>query len=347
SPMCRPGLEALAGYWAVQSTTGVLTEPDYMRLVERARLRMALLIGADPSEIGWVQNTSTAMNLVAHGLDWQAGDNVVTIQGEFPANVYPWLGLKRLDVETRFVEQRNGRVLVDDIAAAIDGRTRLLSVSFVEFATGFRNDLAALGQLCQDRGILFNVDAIQGLGALRLNVHGMGIHFMGAGAHKWLLGPQGVGMFYVRRDVLDLLRPITANWFSVVARDEHLNYGQSWVDAASRIEGSTSNLSGLVAFDAVLGMLHEVGIPYIEGRVLSLNSRLLDGLETRGYEIASSRLPGECSGVVCFRAKGDPKDILARALAEKIAVAVRVGVVRVSPHFYNTEDEIDSFLALL
>jgi selenocysteine lyase/cysteine desulfurase len=345
--MPQPGLDALARYWEGQSTRGVLNELDYFPVIDYAREKMARLLGVDDCEVGWVQNTATAISLVANGLEWQRGDNVVTVQGEFPANVYPWLGLSRWGVETRFVQKRGGCVSVDDVAALMDERTRLLSISFVDFGTGVRNDLAALGQLCEERGVLFNVDAIQGLGALRLDPHGCGIHFLGAGAHKWLLGPQGVGVFYVRKDVLERLHPLTANWYSVVDKHDHLNYGQPWVESAARVEGSTPNVSGLVAFDAVLKMLLDVGPTRIEERVLGLSGRLMEGLLARGYDVVSSSEPARRSGVVCFRAKGDPMDLLARAQAEKIVIAVRVGVVRVSPHFYNSEDEIDSLLALL
>jgi cysteine desulfurase/selenocysteine lyase len=347
SALPRPGLDALTRYWEGQSTRGFLNELEYFNTVTSAREKIARLIGADAAEIGWVQNTSMAINLVANGLTWQEGDNVVTVHGEFPANVYPWLGLKRLGVETRLVPMRDGRVLVDDIRDAMDDHTRLLSISFVDFATGFRNDLAVLGQLCEERGVLFNVDAIQGLGALQLDVHQVGIHFLGAGVHKWLMGPEGLGVFYCRKDMLDRLWPITANWLSVVKPEEMLEYGQPWVDAASRVEGSTWNLSGIVAFDAVLDMILEVGLARIEPRIMELTGRLMDGLLSRGYEVVSSPAPHERSGIVCFRAKGDPMDLLARAEAENIVVAVRVGVVRVSPHFYNTEEEIDRFLTLL
>lgn len=347
SPMPQPGLDALARYWEGQSTRGVLNEPDYFPVIDQAREKMARLLGVDDCEVGWVQNTAAAIGLVANGLEWRDGDNVVTVQGEFPANVYPWLGLNRWGVETRFVQKRDECVSIDDVAAMMDERTRLLSISFVDFRTGVRNDLAALGQLCEERGVLFNVDAIQGLGALRLDPHGWGIHFLGAGAHKWLLGPQGVGVFYVRKDVLERLHPLTANWFSVVDKHDHLNYGQPWVESAARVEGSTPNVSGLVAFDAVLKMILDAGPERIEERVLSLAGRLMEGLLARGYEVVSSTEPVRRSGVVCFRAKGDPMDLLARTEAEKIVIAVRVGVVRVSAHFYNSEEEIDRLLALL
>lgn len=345
--MPQPGLDALARYWEGQSARGVLNEIEYFPVVDHARSKMAQLLGVRETEVGWVQNTAMAISLVANGLDWRDGDNVVTVRGEFPANVYPWLDLRRHGVGTRFVERCNGCVSVDDVAAAMDSRTRLLSISFVDFSTGVRNNLATLGQLCAERGVLFNVDAIQGLGALQLDVRGSGIHFMGAGAHKWLLGPQGVGLLYVRDDMLDKLHLFTSNWYSVTNKYDHLNYGQPYVEATSRVEGSTNNVSGLVAFDAILKMLLEVGPEAIEKRILALTSRLIEGLLSRGYQVVSSQRPEERSGIVCFKAKGDPMELLARAQAEKIVIAVRVGVVRASPHFYNSEEEIDRLLALL
>ncbi|HET9493522.1 MAG TPA: aminotransferase class V-fold PLP-dependent enzyme [Chloroflexia bacterium] len=347
TPLPRPGLDELARHWAAQSTMGTLSEPPDWERIEEVRASMARLIGAKPTEIGWVQNTAMAIATVAHGLDWSEGDNIVTVQGEFPANVYPWLDLQHHGVETRFVPQRDNRVLVEDIAAAIDERTRLVSVSVVEFATGFRNDLAAIGRLCRERGVLFNVDGIQGLGALQVDVREANIDFMGAGTHKWLMGPHGVGVFYAREELIEGLSPITANWASVVDRDDHLNYGQPWVGTAARVEGSTRNVSGILAFGAVLDMIHEVGPARIEARIMELTGRLIDGLQERGCDLISSTRPGERSGVVCFRTKGDPKELFARAQAERIVIAVRVGAVRVAPHFYNNEEEIDRLLRLL
>jgi selenocysteine lyase/cysteine desulfurase len=308
---------------------------------------MARLIGADANEIGWTQNTAMGISLVARGLDWREGDNVVTVQGEFPANVRPWLSLAERGVGTRLVPQRDNRVLTDDIAAAIDGRTRVLSISFVEFGTGFRNDMYALGQLCHERGVIYHVDGIQGLGALSLNAHDAGIHFMSAGAHKWLMGPQGVGIFYARQDMFDRIEPWTVNWYSAANPGDYHNYGQPLKEGAKRIEGSTRNAAGIIAFDAVLDMIGEVGPSRIEARILDLTDRLVDGLLNKGYDVISSRGPHEKSGIVCFGARGDPMDVLARAEAEKITIAVRMGVVRASPHFYNTEQDIDRLLDIL
>jgi selenocysteine lyase/cysteine desulfurase len=156
-----------------------------------------------------------------------------------------------------------------------------------------------------------------------------------------------VGLFYVRSEVLDRLHPLTANWYSAVDKHDHLNYGQPYIESAARWEGSTPNVSGIVAFDAVLQMLLEVGPARIEARIMELTSRLIEGLRSRGYDLVCSEELGERSGVVSFRPWGDPADVLARARAEKIVVAVRAGVVRVSPHFYNTEEEIDRLLGLM
>lgn len=326
---------------------GVLSEPETNAQIERARAKMAGLIGAGADEIGWVPNTALATMIVASGIDWREGDNMVTVHGGFPASVYPWLWVRRQGVEVRFVKPQNGRVPVDSIVEAMDKRTRALSTSWVEFSTGFKHDLARLGQVCREREIIFNVDAMQGVGALKLDVEEAGVHFLGAGTAKWLMGPHGLGVFYGRKDMLDRIGYITANWRSVSDSSDYLNYEQPWVARASRIEGSTQNMSAIVAFDAVLDLIYEVGQARIEARVLELTDRLIDGLLARGYDLVSSLEPEERSGIVCFRAKGDPMEVLARAQAENVIIAVRLGLVRVSPHFYNNEDEIDRLLTLL
>lgn len=342
-----PGVEALARHWERQSSMGVLSEPETNDTIEDAREKMARLIGAQASEIGWVPNTAIATTIVANGIDWRAGDNVVTVASGFPSSVYPWLALRNRGVEVRFVRAVEGRVPAGSIIEAMDARTRALNISWVEFSTGFKHDLYTLGQVCHERGIIFNIDAMQGLGALELDVEEAGVHFMGAGTPKWLMGPHGLGVFYAHREWLDTISHITANWRSVPDRADYLNYEQPWVGSTSRVEGSTPNMSAIVAFDAVLDLIHEVGPARIETRVLELTGRVIDGLLSKGYDLVSSTRPEERSGIVCFLPKGDPIELLTRAEAEQIVIAVRLGVVRVSPHFYNTEEEIDRLLALL
>jgi selenocysteine lyase/cysteine desulfurase len=347
SGLCRPALAALERYLAEQSTTAVYSELEYFPWIDQNRVKMARLIGADHDEIAWMPNTATAISLIAHSLPWREGDNVVTTDEQFPANVYPWLELEQYGVHTHLVRRQDGRVPLDRLAAQIDDRTRLVAVSWVEFNSGFRQDLAALSAICHERGALLLVDAIQGLGGLQAQVHDWGVDFFAAGTHKWMLGPQGLGVLYIRRDRLDVLRPHFLNWRSVQDQDNYLDYRQPWLPAARRYEGSTPNLLGHVALGPVLDLHLEVGPARIEAQVLALTDRLIAGLLAHGHDLVSSQAPGERSGVVCFRPRGgeDPVAAVERLRAAQISVAARSGVVRVSPHFYNTMEEIDSLFA--
>ncbi|HUS16752.1 MAG TPA: aminotransferase class V-fold PLP-dependent enzyme [Chloroflexia bacterium] len=343
----RPSTEALATYWQVQSHEGVYSEAAHWPIIESNRTQLAALMGAHPDEIAWVANTSVAISMVASLVRWREGDNVVTTDEQFPSNVYPWLALRDEGVETRLVPRREARVPIQDLVARMDGRTRLLAVGWVEFNSGFRQDIAALGRICRERGVLLMVDAMQGLGGLAADVHAWGADFVAVATHKWLLGPQGLGVLYIRHALLDELHPRLMGWRSVVNMDDYLNYDQAWLPSARRFEGGTPNLSAHVAFAPVLAMLHDVGPARIEATILDLNARLMDQLEAHGHTLISSRRPGERSGIVCFLPRGgeSPVDAVARLQAVRISVAARSGVVRVSPHFYNTAAEIDSLFA--
>ncbi|HMA34781.1 MAG TPA: aminotransferase class V-fold PLP-dependent enzyme [Chloroflexia bacterium] len=345
--LCRPATAALATYWQAQSHEGVYSEPAYMPLIEQNRTQFARLIHAAPDEIAWVANTSVAIALVASVLRWRAGDNIVTSAEQFPSNIYPWLALQDEGVDTRLVARRDGRVLIEDLVAHMDARTRLVAVSWVEFNSGYRQDIAALSALCRAHGALLLVDAMQGLGGLAADVQAWGADFVAAATHKWLLGPQGLGVLYIRRALLDELRPRLVGWRSVVNADDYLNYAQDWLPNARRFEGGTPNLSAHVAFAPVLDLLLEVGPARIEQQILDLTGRLITHLQAHGHILVSSPLPGERSGIICFRPRGEeaPADTVARLTTARISVAARSGVVRVSPHFYNTAAEIDSLFA--
>ena len=343
----RPATDALAAYWQTQSEDAVYSEAAAMPRIEHNRTQMARLIGADPDEIAWVQNTSVAVSLVAGNLRWQPGDNVVTTAEQFPTNVYPWLALRDEGVETRLVPRRSGRVLISDLVAHMDARTRLVAVSWVEFNSGYRQDIPALAAICRERGALLLVDAMQGIGGLAADVHAWDVDFVAMAAHKWLLGPQGLGTLYVRRARLDDLRPRMIGWRSVVDAGDYANYAQPWLPSASRFEGGTPNLSAHVAFAPVLDLLLEVGPARIERQILALTGQLLALLAEHGHQIVSPAGPGERSGIVCFVPRGGeaPAAVVARLEAAHISVAARSGVVRVSPHFYNTPAEIAALFA--
>jgi cysteine desulfurase/selenocysteine lyase len=206
----RPVLEAMTGYLTERSLYGSEALFEWEDRLAGIRQLTACFIGAQADEITFTSSVSHGLNIVAAGLDWQPGDNLVCAETEFPANVYPWTHLRRRGVEVRFAQARNNRILVGDIAALIDARTRLVAISFVEFGTSYRNDLDALAQLCHRKGVYLCVDGVQGLGALRFDVRQTPVHFMATQAAKWMLGPVGAGFLYLRRDLLPRVEPVMA-----------------------------------------------------------------------------------------------------------------------------------------
>jgi selenocysteine lyase/cysteine desulfurase len=319
----------------------------WQREVEEVRRKAARLLGADPEDLAFIKNTSEGVGIVAEGVRWQPGDNMVLAQDEYPANVYPWLNLADRGVEVRRVPSREGRVLIDDLRAALDARTRLVSLSQVEFATGFRNDLDAVGALCRERGILFFVDAIQGLGVLPLDVGRTPVDFVAADGHKWLLGPEGAGLLYVRRQRVAELHPIGIGWNSVVRSHDFDHIELDLKPHAGRWESGTLNVGGIVALGASLGLLLEVGIEALAGRVLELTDHLCERARRAGLGVYSSRRPGEASGIVSLTVPGLTRGLVGRLSDAGVVVRQRAGRLRVSPHAYNTPEELDRLIELL
>jgi selenocysteine lyase/cysteine desulfurase len=347
-PTPRPVSEALHTFDQARAMLGSEASGTWKALTERAREKVARLINAHPDEVAFTKNTPEGLSFVAGGLPWKDGDNLVTTRLEFPANVYPWLNLRDRGIEVRFVEPRGERLPARDILDAIDGRTRLVALSWVEFSNGFRNDLAAVGEGCRARGAHLAVDAIQGLGALRCDVAALRIDFLAAACHKWMLGPMGLGLFYCRRELLDTLRLIEMGQSSVTPRESWLDYTVEVQPTAARFEPGALNWPALAGLEAILDLMEGVGRATIEAEVLGLTDRLIAGLERRGYLLKTSKVPAERSGIVSFNhPRMPPAEIEARLKAAGVVVCVREGAVRVSPHFYNTIEEIDHLLEAL
>ncbi len=350
APISTRVTEALRRYADEASGRGAF---DYARVydaeVERVRGRAAALLGAEPDEIAFVKNTGDGLGQVAAGLAWQHGDQVVTCDLEYPSNVYPWWSLRERGVETRMLPSQAGRLPLERVAEALrDPRVRLLALSSVQFGSGFRADLAALGKLCHEHGVLFCVDAIQSLGCLPLDVEACGIDFLAADGHKWLLSVEGCGVFYCSRRVVDLLRPHTIGWRSVTDNTDYDSYHLDLQPGAGRFEEGTPNTAGIYGLGAAIDLLLEIGIDAIGERVLALTDHLADGLRERGAELLSPRGMGEASGIVAFRLPHeDPKVSCRRLRQRRIFTVVRRGAVRASPHFYNTPAEIDQLLSVL
>lgn len=345
----RPVVEAMSDHLTARSLQGSEALLQWEDRLDGIRQLTAHFIGAQAEEITFTSSVSYGLNIVAAGLDWQPGDNLVCAETEFPANVYPWTNLRRRGVEVRFAQARNNRILVRDIAALMDARTRLVAISFVEFGTGYRNDLDALAELCHRRGVYLCVDGVQGLGALKFNVQQTPVHFMATQAAKWMLGPVGAGFLYLRRDLLPRVEPVMAGWRAVNDRDDYYRYDSPLRSSGERFEPGSLNYVGLVGMEAAIKLLLSVGLHTIEARVLALTDSLIAGLQARGCIITTPFAHHrERSGIVCFRHPSVPSATLAEYLQRAdVIVALRGDVIRVSPHFHNTETDLERLLDAL
>jgi selenocysteine lyase/cysteine desulfurase len=348
SPFSTKVAEAVKRHAEEQSTHAGAVEYRWVKRVDQARRQAARLLNARPEEIAFVDNTTQGLNYFARGLVWKKGDNVVLPRVEFPSNVYPWLSLSEQGVRLKFVPERAGRIQVEDIERAIDARTRLVAISFVEFSSGYRNRLAEIGRICSRRGIYFVVDGIQGLGALKLDVKKCLIDGLSAGGHKWLLAPQGTGIFYCSSRVMPDLRHPTPGWLSMVGWEDYYNFKYKMWPDCRRYESAQKNLVGIAGLGAALAMINRLGIASVERRIIDTTDHLCRLLESRGMKVLSPRGEGEKSGIVTFLPRGLTGEQACALLRRKRMLTVpRRGGVRVSPHFYNTREEMEKLVAAL
>jgi len=317
--------------------------------LSRLRRQGAELIHARPDQMFVVRSTTEGLAVAATGIDVRDGDNIVVVEHEFPANIRPWLPLRRRGVEIRFVAQRNGRVLLDDLAEAVDDRTAALSVSFVQFLSGFRIDPAPVAELCHRHDALFVVDGIQGLGAFPVDVTAMGIDFLSADGHKWLLGPEGVGLGYVSDRALNRITPAIEGWLAAERPFDFFDVTQPLKQDAARFEPGAYNLAGIRALVASLELLLEAGPERIAARILELIDDLAERLRGAGWRILSPRdRDEEKSGIVLTdRTDLDADRLAVRLLERKVVVTARIGAMRVSPHAYNDASDLDVLMEAL
>jgi selenocysteine lyase/cysteine desulfurase len=322
---------------------GAFHYPKWAQRIVEIRQACARLINAGPEEVAFVKNTSHGLSIVAEGLDWRPGDNVIVYEKEFPSNIYPWVNLKRKGVEVKFIPSQGGRILVENIERLIDSRTRLLALSSVQFSNGFRIDLARVGELCRRKGVLFCVDAIQSLGVLPMDVKKYHADFLAADAHKWLLGPEGIGMFYCRRELVERLTPPLIGWKCVQNEFEFDHPDFCLKTDAMRFEEGSMNLMGIIGLGAAIDLLFEVGIENIRDRVLGLGDVLIRESERRGYAVLTPKAPSERGGNITIAGDFDPAGMRDALRGRGIMVNSRGGGLRISPHFYNTKTELMTF----
>ncbi|MGA3115593.1 MAG: aminotransferase class V-fold PLP-dependent enzyme [Syntrophobacteraceae bacterium] len=325
---------------------GFVRYPEWMKTVDRTRSLFARLINADPSEVCFTANTSEALSIVAGGISWRRGDKIIVPVPDFPSNVYPWVNLERAGVEICFVQKNEGRFGLPDITAVLRPGTRLIAVSSTDFATGFRCDLEELGYFCRQNGILLCVDAIQSLGAIPLDVKSCGVHFLACGGHKWLLSTMGIGALYISKEANDLLHPVRVGWRSVENEENFYNLELKLKTDARRFEAGTLNLAGITALGTSLDMLLEIGIERIFERISGLNDVISTELGRRNFQVISSMEPGHRSGILSFVPE-DAGRLFRHLLNMKVLAAQRGNAVRLSPHFYNDESDVERFLEAL
>lgn len=377
-PLSRDAAEAVKRTTEEHECSAALAFEKLIGEAEEVRGLFASFIGADSKEIAMVDTTSMAISIIASGIRWKAGESVVIPENEYLSNVYPWANLARRGVELRKVSCPDGRITVDALISACDKTTRVVAVSWVQFANGYRADIAALGEACRSRGILLVVDANHAVGALAIDVHSLPIDALATQSFKWMLSPFNVGWLYLRRDLLDSIEPFAVGPLSANPDRSFLHQTLQLRLDCGRFETGVPNFSGIAGVGASLKLLMSVGIEPIEKRVLHLSDYLEEGLTRRDYQVLTVRNdPKEKSGILVFRHKrpevalsklksrlnnddvkrskgldrhgDDPRHLglLHELLADGIVVSMREGALRVSPHFYNTEQEIDQLLEAL
>jgi cysteine desulfurase / selenocysteine lyase len=326
---------------------------ETLALIQRTRESAARLINASPDEIALLGPTSLGLSLVANGIAWAPGDEVVCYLDDYPANVYPWMNLRDQGVQIRFIEPAQvGELTVEVLQRVLTPKTKLVALASCSFLSGFRIDIAAIGKLLRERGILFCLDAIQTLGAFPTTVEY--VDFLSADAHKWLLGPLAIGVVYVRKELFEVCRPTLLGAWNLKAPNFVAQNQIEFVEGAQRYEPGVLNLPGVAGMKASIDFLLEIGIDKIAQRILSIRSRLVSGLTELGFTLlGENNTPMHQSGIITVA--HPTRDIPSehkRLLENGIVCSPRQDrqgnqYLRFSPHFYNSEDEIDRVLDVL
>lgn len=350
SPWPRRTAEAVAQFAEENVVQGSLDYPKWLETEQALREQLATLLNsASASDIALVKNTSEGLSLVAYGLDWQPGDSVVISNQEFPSNRIVWESLDREGVTVRAADLAAAQSPEQALFDQVDESTRLLAVSSVQYATGLRMDLERIGRFCRERGILFCVDAIQSLGAVRVDVQAAHVDFLAADGHKWMLGPEGLGLFYARPEVRDRLRLRQFGWHMVENAGNFDRTDWQVAESARRFECGSPNMLGIHALQASLSLLLEVGLGEVEKAVLARSRYLMDAFAgSQTLSLITPTTPERHAGIVTVRHHRRSESELFELLQQNgIFCARRGGGIRLSPHFYTPFEQLDRTMELL
>ena len=349
APWPRRAAEAVAAFARENMHQGARDYPRWVQLEHKLRGQFKTLLNApSKGDIALVKNTSEALSIVAMGLEWTEGDEILLSDQEFPSNRIPWQALESQGVRVRQVSL-DGEDPESALIAAMGPATRLLSISSVQYASGLRMDLQRLGEACRQRGILFCVDAIQSLGALPLDVQVSQCDFAMADGHKWMLGPEGLGVFYCRREVRDRLKLTQFGWHMVEALGDYDREDWTPASTARRFEPGSPNTLAQHALSASLELLLETGIERIQQALQQRTAYLLQSISALpGARLLSPTAPERRAGIVTFTFRGiDNGWLHAELMKAGVICAARGGGIRWSPHFYTTQEVLDRALGIL
>jgi selenocysteine lyase/cysteine desulfurase len=338
SPLSRRSADAMKRMADDCLYFGSLHYADWLAVYQDLRVAAARLIHAAASEIALVKNTSEGIATVATGLDWKPGDRMVGFHEEFPANIYPWKRLEAKGVEITWLSVTDP---LDRIDEACRG-ARLLAISFVQFLSGYRAPIQAIGEICRRNRCIYFVDAIQGLGAFPLDVGACHIDALASDGHKWMMGPEGCGILYISQALQERVEPVEFGWTNVAKYADYGSRDMALRPDAGRYECGTLNTIGCFGLKAAIEFLLEVGVGEIAPVVQKLGDRIARGVQAKGYELLGNRTPDTGAGIVSFRKPGvEAPQVVAKLRSEGIIAAPRAGWVRTSPHFYISPAEID------
>jgi cysteine desulfurase/selenocysteine lyase len=351
SPWPRRTADAVKRFADENTRLGSSHYPRWVRTEQTLREQLQRLVNArSTDEIALLKNTSEALSMVAYGLSWRPGDNVIISNQEFPSNRIVWESLVKYGVETLAADITHTDCPEDAVIGRINDHTRLVSVSSVQYGTGLRLDLAKIGAACREHGVLFCVDAIQSLGAMQFDVQAVQADFVMADGHKWMMGPEGVALFWCRNEILDRLDLKQYGWHMVEDCGNYASKTWEVAHTARRFECGSPNMTGIHALQASLSLIEAIGMPAVEALILENSRFLIDFLLYRNarYELITPAPEHHHAGIVTFCPRDEsPESLFSKLTEARVCCALRGGGVRFSPHYYTPRKHLVKVLELL
>ena len=340
-PVCKPVIDKINEVLKERSESKMDDYQSFLSVADETKELLALYLNAGKERIGFTDNTSNGFNILAQGIKWENGDKIILNDIEFPSNVYPFLNLQKKGVEVQFVKSKDGIVSAEDIINTVDNKTKLISVSYVQFLSGYKIDLEKLGEFCKNKNIILSVDAIQGLGALQLDVQKCNVDFLSCGVQKWMLGLQGMAFIYVSKELQEKMETAFIGWLSVENAWDLLHYEMKIKSSASAFQTGTINVLGIYALNISLKMFESFGFRRVENSVIDHTLFLRNKLNDEMIHLYPDKLEEKYfSGIVTFK-HPDPEGLFKWLTERNIITSLREGMIRLSPHFYNKEEDIE------